>query len=183
MSKLKVNALCRTAVMVAMYVLLNLISIRAGNLRITFASLPVVTASLLFGPLEGGLVALLGEFLNQLLSFGLTPTTLIWVLPPVARGLVIGTVAVRMWREGRLLDRRPAVCYAVCLLGAAATTLCNTAAIWMDSVIYGYYTFLLVFGDALLRFATGMVTAVVITTVAIPLVHLLRRGGMAGAVY
>ena len=56
MSKLNTRALCRVAMLAALYVLLNnTIAIKAGNLRITFASLPVVLSALLFGPLESAL--------------------------------------------------------------------------------------------------------------------------------
>ena len=46
---------------------------------------------------------------------------------------------------------------------------------WLDSVLYGYYTFAYVFGDAVYRFGVGMLNAVVVATVAIPLAVLLRR--------
>ena len=48
---------------------------------------------------------------------------------------------------------------------------------WADSLIYGYYTFAYVFGNAVVRFITGMVNSVVIATVAIPLVRILRKQG------
>ena len=42
-------------------------------------------------------------------------------------------------------------------------------------MIYGYYSFALVFGAAAIRFVTGIVAAVLVATVAMPLVKLLRR--------
>ena len=174
----KVRVLCRTAIMVAMYVLLNMVAIKAGNLHITFASLPVVTTALLFGPGQAALVGLCGEFINQMLGYGFTATTPIWILPPAIRGILIGAAALAFAKTGKSLDKRPIACYAVCVIAAVITTFCNTVGIWIDSVIYGYYTFAYVFGDALIRFITGMVAAVVIATVAIPLIHLLRRSGM-----
>ena len=83
--------LCYIALLVAVYVLLSMtFTIKTGNLEITFKSLPVVVAALLFGPAGGGMTALLGEFLCQVMMYGLMPTTILWLLPPVARGLVIG---------------------------------------------------------------------------------------------
>jgi ECF transporter S component (folate family) len=167
--------ICRTAVLTALYVLLTMVSVRAGNLHVTFASLPVVVCALLFGPAEAGTVALLGEFLNQMLSYGFTATTVLWLLPPAVRGLIIGAAAVRALRSGRPLELRPAVFYAVCVCAAAVTTICNTAVIYLDSRIYHYYAFAYVFGDAAVRFVTGMITAAVVATVSMPLVRLLRR--------
>lgn len=178
MSKTKIKAICRVGIMAALYVLLTMLSIKAGNLHITFASLPVVVMALLYGPIEGAAVALIGEFLNQMLSYGFTVTTGLWLIPPAVRGLIIGLVAMRMWSSPRPLENRPAAYYSVCISAAVVTTVCNTAIIWLDSHIYHYYTFAAVFGDAAVRFVAGMVTAAVISTIAMPLVRLLRRQGL-----
>ena len=103
--------LCYIALLVAVYVLLSMtFTIKTGNLEITFKSLPVVVAALLFGPAAGGLTALLGEFLCQVMMYGLMPTTILWLLPPVVRGLVIGCAAKFFWKSGRLLESRPVTC-------------------------------------------------------------------------
>ena len=80
-----------------------------------------------------------------------------------------------MQATGKRLESRPAVCYGVCVAAAVITTLANTAVIWLDSVIYGYYTFAIVFGSAVIRFITGIVAAVLVATAAMPLTALLRR--------
>jgi len=175
MSANKIKALCRVAILAALYFLLNMLSIRAGNLRVTFASLPVIVAALLFGPGEAFTAAALGELLNQMLSYGFTLTTALWLLPPAIRGLLVGLAAARSSAAGRPLEEHPGACYTVCLLAAAATTACNTAAIAADSLLYHYFTWALIFGDLAFRLITGLVTAAAITTVSIPLVRLLRR--------
>ena len=120
--------LCYIALLVAVYVLLSMtFTIKTGNLEITFKSLPVVVAALLFGPAAGGLTALLGEFLCQVMMYG---------LPPVVRGLVIGCAAKFFWKSGRLLESRPVTCYAVCLVGSFATSCVTTVCLWLDSLIY-----------------------------------------------
>ena len=174
-SKLETKSVCRMAILAALYVLLTMVSIRAGNLHITFASLPVVASALLFGPGEAAVTALLGEFLNQMLSYGFTLTTGLWLIPPAVRGLVVGVCAARFWKTGKPLENRPAAYYLACVVGALATTACNTAVIWLDSVIYHYYTPAYVFGDTLLRLVTGMTTAICVATVAMPVARLLRR--------
>ncbi|MEG1594014.1 MAG: folate family ECF transporter S component [Oscillibacter sp.] len=174
MSKIKTQALCRIAILAALYALLTLVSVRAGNLRVSFGSLPLVVCALLFGPWQAAAVGALGEFLNQMLSYGFTATTVLWLIPAAVRGLVIGLAALR-FRGNRPLAERPLPCFAVCVCAALATTLCNTAVIWLDSVLYHYYTFVYVFGDMALRLLTGSVTAVVIATLAMPLARLLSR--------
>lgn len=177
MSRLNAKVICRVALLAAMYFLLNMLEIRTpGNLHITFDRLPVVVSALAFGPMEAVLVAMFGELLNQIISpYGITATTLLWVIPPMIQAGILGVAAARMQASGKRLESRPVACYVISVLAAVITTAANTAVIWLDSVIYGYYTFALVFGSAVVRFITGIVTAVLLTTVAGPLVSLLRR--------
>lgn len=175
LQKGKVQTICRIGIMTALYVLLNMLSIRAGNLHITFSSLPVIVMALLFGPLEAAAVALLGELLNQMLYYGFTATTILWLIPPAVRGLIIGAFAYRLWKTRRPLETRHILYYVVCVCAAVCTTTCNTVVIWIDSLVYHYYSFPIVFGDAAVRFVTGMISAVVISTIALPLVHFLQH--------
>ena len=174
-----VRVLCRLAILAALYVLLTtMVSIRAGNLRITFASLPVVVSALLYGPWEAATVALLGEFMNQMLTYGFTATTPLWLIPPVVRGVIVGIVAVRCKKGGRALESRPVPYYGTCIAAALATTVCNTAIIGVDGLIYHYFTWPLIFGDLAIRLFTGVITAVVVALAAQSVVILLLRQGL-----
>lgn len=179
MRKNDVKTLCRLALLTAVYVLLSLtLTVKTGNLEITFKSLPVVIGAILFGPAAGVLVALIGEFMSQLLTYGIMPTTVLWLLPPMARGLVIGSAAALLQRRGSLLERQPVLCYGVCLVGSVVTSCVTTVSLWLDSLIFGYYSFAFVFGSSLVRFGKDLITVAIITTLAIPVIHLLRRNGI-----
>ncbi len=129
--------LCRFALLTAMYVLLgSFLVIRHPAIEISLKSLPVVVGALLFGPACGGLVALLGEFLAQLLAWGLQPNTILWVLPPVANGLVVGALALRSRNAGgKPLEERMGKCYAAAQLGSLATSVVTTVSLWLDSLM------------------------------------------------
>lgn len=179
MKKLNVKVMCRLALLVAMYVLLgSYLVIRHPAIEISLKSLPVVVSALLFGPASGALVALLGEFLAQLLAWGLQPNTILWVLPPVANGLVVGAFAAHFWGSGKPLENRLALCYSAALLGSIATSCVTTVSLWLDSLMYGYYSFAIVFGGALVRFGKDIIIVAIVTTAAIPLTQLLRRTGL-----
>ena len=87
--------LCRVALLAAAYFVLSItLTIKTPYLEITFKSLPVVVGALMFGPVGGGLVAFFGELLAQMIGpYGLMPTTVLWLLPPLTRGLLLGAVA------------------------------------------------------------------------------------------
>lgn len=176
--KWNLNTLCILALLTAMMVLLSLtLAVRTDYFKLTFGSLPVVLAAMLYGPLAGATVAVLGEFMVQLLTFGLMPTTVIWIFPPAIRAVVVGLAAAQLKKTGTPLESRPAVCYAVCILGAVLTTTGNTLGMWLDSLVYRTS-----FSAALFitpaRYVSGVVTAAVIATLSMPLVQLLRRSGV-----
>ena len=178
----KTRRMCYAALLAAMYVPLSLyVAVQVGNVRISFGSLPVVLAAMLFGPLEGIVVAVLGEFMVQLLTFGLMPTTVIWILPPAIRAVVVGLAAVQLRKTGVPLERRPALCYIVCIAGAVLTTTGNTLGMWLDSLVY-HTSFSAALFIAPARYVSGVVTAAVIATLSMPLVHLLRRSGVLNEV-
>ena len=62
MFKFNTRRICWIAMLSALCFLLNMVQIRLpANLRITFDSLPVVVAALLFGPMEATLAAVFGS--------------------------------------------------------------------------------------------------------------------------
>lgn len=170
--------ICIIALLTAMMALLKrTIAIETPYFKFSFASLPIVLAAMLFGPMEGAVVGLLGEFLAQVTGpYGLAPTTVLYVAPAAIRGLVVGFGALACRRSGRRLESRPVLCYAVCILGAIMTTAGNTVSIWLESLMY-QTSFAAYLPGLPLRFGTGIATAVGITTVCIPLAHALRRSG------
>lgn len=175
MRKFNARRICYIALLAAMYYVLNLLEIRTpGNLHITLDALPIMVSALLLGAPDAMLVAFFGELLNQVVGpYGVTATTLFWTLPPVVFAGIIGIAAKH--RAAQTLEERPAACYVICVLAALVRTAANTCVIWLDSVIYGYYSFKLVFGMAALRFVTGIIAAVLVATVTMPVVRVLRR--------
>lgn len=177
MPKTNVKRMCYAALLAAMYLPLSLYAaVQVGNVRISFGSLPVVIAALLFGPLDAVVVAMVGEFFKQLLTYGVTYTTVLYLIPPALRGLVVGLGALALAAlRGRRLEERRTLCYAVCILAAVCTTVGNTLINWLDSVIFGYYTPALIFGDLVWRLIVGMINALVMASLAMPLVRVLRK--------
>lgn len=171
--------LCTLALLTAMMVLLTMtLSIQAPYGKLSFGSLPVVLAAILFGPAEGAVVAILGEFIVQVIGpYGLTPTTIIWIWPPAVRALVVGGAALWARRSGRWLEQRPALCYGACVTGAILTTISNTLGMWLDSLVY-HTSFAAAALWVPARFVSGTCTAVIIATICMPLAHSLRRSGV-----
>lgn len=132
---MQTKKLTMDAMLAAMCAVLGYFSLNFGNLKFTFESLPVHIGALLFGPVDGMVVGGVGTLIYQLLQFGVTATTLLWILPYVLCGLVVGWYA----RRGNFsLTGRQTV--AVVVLSELLITFLNTGALYIDSHIYGYYT-------------------------------------------
>ena len=158
------------AMLVAMYVVLSLFSIPLGNMKITLEALPILIGALLFGPWDGLIIGLLGSFLNQLMTYGVTATTLLWVLPHAVSGFVVGLYARS---KGFYTNYKQTIFITVA--SALLVTALNTFAMYLDSKIYGYFSVAYVFGALAFRVLAGIITAVVFTAVLPSLLRLLRK--------
>ena len=143
MKKLTINA-----VMIAMCAVLGYTSLDFGSLKITFESLPILLSAFLFGPVDGMIVGGMGTFIYQMLRYGFSATTLIWMLPYVVCGLMAGIWAKKY--DFKMTGRQVMAAVIACEL---VITILNTGAIYIYSHIYGYYTPALILGGLLPRFA------------------------------
>ena len=169
--KFTAKKLVMIAMLTAVYVILCLVgTIRLWWMNISVATLPLILASLLFGPVGGLFVGLLGSFLEQLLNYGLMATTALWLVPNTVRGLLLGVYF-------RKLNYCPTRAQLIGALTVAAliTTALNTLVMYLDSVVQGYYSYAYVFGGIVTRAIAGVVTAIVMALVAPPVVGLLER--------
>ncbi|MBR3978776.1 MAG: ECF transporter S component [Oscillospiraceae bacterium] len=170
------------AVLVAIYVVLRFFNIPIGNsFRFTLASFSVVLCALLYGPVDGLLVGLLGEFLSQVLGpYGLTPTTLLWCVGETVRGGALGLCAVLFLRKGLLSGERPQPMCIVstllcCVLTGVLAALGQTFALYVDSKMFGYYSDTIVFGVMVWRILIYMLLAGMFGYLSLPIISALKK--------
>lgn len=170
---MKTKKLAVNGMMIAMYVVLSLLTIPlfGDSVEVTFAGLAVVVGAALFGPVDGLMIGLLGSLMNQMLKYGFTATTVLWIIPAAARGLLVGWYARR---RGFRMSRKQTTLIVV--LSALLVTTLNTAAFYVDSKIYGYYSFAVIFGALIIRYVAGVLTAAAFSAVLPPILKIMRRG-------
>ncbi len=159
------------ALLAAMCAVLGAVSVDLGNLKITFESLPVLVGALLFGPLDGLAIGGIGTLLYQVLRYGVTVTTPLWILPYMLCGLLAGLYARR--RDFRLEKRQLA--FIVFAMGILVFLL-NTLVLYVDSKVYGYYSFVYIFGTFVPRAVLCLAKAAAFTAV---MPTLLRAASLA----
>jgi uncharacterized membrane protein len=162
------------AMLTALYFVLAAVTISIGNVHFSLAALPAVVAVLLFGGGEGVMVALLGETLLQLFSYGFGITTPIWLVAPVFRIAFIALIAYFYRRKGQMLDHHPVVYLITLLVASLLTTALNTLALYLDSLIIGY-SLTWVWWETLVRFLTGLGSAFLVYLTTRPLLSALRH--------
>ncbi len=167
------------AMLIAVYVVLSLIAIPFGGLKFTLEHLPVVFCAVAFGPLDALLVGGIGELFNQLTSFGITPTTGLWVLPILFRGLFMGLCA-KLWTKrvspmAITQKKLPVIFIGMCIISGILSSCLNTFAYYVDSKMFGYYSKALVFGQLTVRLLLSALTSIIIAWSIKPILHALRK--------
>lgn len=154
----------------AMCAVLGAISIDLGNIKITLESVPIILCALMFSPLDAAAVGLVGTFIYQILRYGISVTTALWILPYMVCGLVVGIYAAKRQHKLSLSQTVTIVVIAELII----TTL-NTGTLYVDSKVYGYYNETLITGMVAIRYAVCIVKAVAVGAVMPTLVKLLQR--------
>lgn len=167
---MKTKQMTLNSVLAAMVAVLAFMAINLGNMKITIESIPVLIAALLFGPWHGAGVAALGTSVYQLLRFGVTATTPLWILPYVVYGLFIGYFAKK---KNYTLSK--AECIVLVLIGEIVITLINTGALYLDSKIYGYYYPTIIVGMIIPRLLLAVAKGIIYAIAVPPIVDRIRK--------
>lgn len=167
----RTQQLAMDAILAAMIVVLGFTSIRIGNImKVSLEDFPVIIAALMFGPADGMIVAGIGIFLYQLLSYGITATTILWILPFVVVGGLAGLYAKRSNYNN---DRKQLL--IIFLISEILICLLNTVAIYADSKIFGYYYPTIITGMIAIRLVTAVAKGIILGIVSAPLLKALSR--------
>lgn len=128
-----VMRLCTNAVLVALMFVFDIISIKVGNLKVTFGGIPIILSAILYGPVNAAAVGLLGSLLGQLFTYGLGPTTVLWILPAGVRGIVMGLLFIAFGKSCKFEHLVTEI-----IISSFAVTFANTVVMYLDGLIMKY---------------------------------------------
>ena len=180
MKKIAAIDISLCAVSIALHIVLEVLpftTIRIGNdLKITLAALPFLIIAFLCGPVEGLVSGLLGTFLSQLLTFGITVTTPLWILPYAIQALLAGI----FFRKFQQKISVKVFGISVFASGLAAVIL-NWAASYVDGVVvFKYLTLSVLLALIPVRLLVWAGVSAIYTLVTIPVTKALLRSCPAG---
>lgn len=153
------------AMLIAINVVLSILApIKLSSFKFTFEAFPILVAGMLYGPVAGAIVGTIGSAIYQILfsGYGLMITTPLWILPHTISGIVVG-----------LLKNKQTL--IITITSSFVVTILNTLAIYLDSKIFGYYTFAYVFGNIALKILTGIVLAVIYSITIPKLIKIIKK--------
>ena len=159
------------ALLAAMCVVLGFMSIRIGNImKVSLEDFPIMLAALMYGPSDGIIVAAIGIFLYQLLSYGITATTILWILPFVVVGGLAGLYARKFNFNN---DRKQIL--IIFLICEILICILNTGAIYVDSKMFGYYYPTIITGMIAIRMVTAIGKGIVLGLISPPILKALSK--------
>lgn len=161
------------AMLIAVYCVLSILApVRIVNFKFTFEAFPILVASLLLGPVDGLIVGGVGSFIYQLLfsGYGITATTVLWVIPHAMSGLIVGLYARS--KNFSLSFKQTSF---IAIISALIVTALNLVALYIDSKLYGYYSKTLVFGNLIIKIITGVTLAIIYSSILPKLIAFLKK--------
>lgn len=157
------------SVLIALYLVLGYLTIDLKLIKISISSLPLVIGGIMMGPWMGLAIGLIGSFLSQMLHYGITSTTILWMIPIASRGLVVGLYAKK---HGYQINQFQTT--LIMIISSLIASTLYTGAFYVDSKVWDYYSFAMVFGSSVGRFVTGVITAGLLSMLVPVIVRALR---------
>lgn len=154
--KITTRQLAMDAMLAAMCAVLGYLAIDTGTIKVTFESLPILLGAVLFGPIDGLLIGGVGTGIYQLLRYGVSVTTVLWMLPYMLCGFLVG-----LYAKKKEFSMTKAETVFIVVFNELLITVLNSGVLFADSKIYGYYFKGLIAGSLMLRLVICVVKAVV----------------------
>lgn len=133
----KTYKLVVSASMAALAIIIDYFSVRTNITKFTVYGLPLLITGILFGPWIGALAGAVVGFITQIIFYGITVTTPIWMVAPIMWGFMSGLLAKILIKNNELTI--PSLVTIVVVTSLTATA-CNSVAIYLDGVIFEYPT-------------------------------------------
>lgn len=177
----QIKIMCLSAVMAAIYVGLDFLAVSisapfGGSMKISLSGLPVIIVAIFGGPIWGAATGFVGAFIGQMVSYGFTPMTLLWVLPAVVRGLSVGFMFILFKRS-----TKPLILIIMTCISSVLVTAFNTLAKLVDFALYGAYypgapsSYIAVMAEVPPRVIAGIITAIILSLMLPTIIDTLKK--------
>lgn len=176
MKKNKTYKLAVMGILGALCIAFSCLSIKTGPLTVSFASLPIYVAAFYLGAPEAIVVALLGGAADQIISYGISTTTLLWLIPGVLRAVI--AFLLSYWYKK--LYKKPietdyTITLIACVISSLICTLATTAVMAIDALLFNYFSWTYIILSLGMRLFSSILVAILCGTVVSPIVNILKQ--------
>ena len=168
--KFKIYDVVYIGIFSTLFFILGTMAISAYNIKLTFQNLPLYVGAIVLGPINGVLIGGIGSFLVQLMFYSIMPTTIIWILPHMIIGFITGFIFTKKIVD---IDEIPKSWIVIILLNILLT-LFNTFALYLDSVINGYFS-PIVISELFFRLLLSIIVGVIYSLIIPMIVKVIKK--------
>ena len=178
MKQWNIQRLVFDALLIALTAALGEAAIEMGVFKLTFENLPIIIGALMFGPLDGFIIGVLGIFFSQLFRFGLDATMVLWILPYAISGLFVGLFSKKLaigrisWKN---LGKEAVWIVLLMIANCAMVTLINTGSLYISYKYVWFMPTAPLFASLPMKLGIGVGRAVVYAIIAPALIQGLAQ--------
>ena len=161
-SKNIILRMCEISMVSALSFVLGRLTLSFDNLKITFAAFPILLLACIssyWG--DAAIASFVAQFLSQMLTYGLSMTTVLWIFPSVFRAVVFWFLVHKILKN----NLHKVSYYVGADVIAVSVTVLNTLVIALDAIIFGYYTPTYVYGMFFIRLGSGIISMMLMSCV------------------
>lgn len=176
MTKNKIYKLAAMGILGALCIAFSCLSIKTGPLTISFASLPIYVAAFYLGAPEAIIVALLGGAADQIISYGISATMLLWLIPGIIRAI---TAFLLSYWYNKLYKKPIEADYNItlitCIISSLICTFATTAVMAIDTLLFNYFSWTYILSSLGMRLCSSVLVAILCGMVVSPIVNILKQ--------
>lgn len=174
--KNKTYKLAAIGILSALCIVLSCLSVKTGPLTISFASLPIYVAAFYLGTPEAILVALLGGAADQIISYGISATTPLWLIPGILRATTASLLSY--WYNKcykKPIETSYIVTLVACVIPSLICTFATTTVMAIDALLFDYFSWTYILSSLGMRLFSSTIVAVLCGIVISPIVNILKQ--------
>ena len=165
-TKITTKTIAFVAVLAAIYFVLGTyLHVENNNFNASIQTLPVLIGAFTLGPVPAMFIGIIGEFLKQLIMYGIDPTTPLWILPYALEGLLAGLLVKKEF--GNISNKKLIIAI---IISEVFLTLIITPVNTLAAVLQGWGTWTTILAGLGLRLVI-MAIKIVIYCLVIPVLY------------
>lgn len=119
---------------------------------------------------DAAIASFVAQFLSQMLTYGLSITTALWIFPSVFRAVIFWILVHKILKDN---FNKSFYYYVGAVIIAMSVTVLNTLVMALDAIIFGYST-VYVYGMFFVRLGSGILSMLLMSYVVALIAPMLK---------